>query len=39
MKSLVLYFGCGRYISRDNGKYGEFRVTKFSDITDNNSIF
>ena len=32
MKSLVSYFGCGRYVSRNNKDFGELIVTKFSDL-------
>jgi hypothetical protein len=34
MESLVSYFGCGRYVPRNNKDFGEFIITKFSDITD-----
>ena len=33
MKSLVSYFGCGRYVSQKK-EFGYFIVTKFSDITE-----
>jgi len=34
MKSLVSYFGCGRYVACDNRDLGQFVVTKFLDLTD-----
>jgi hypothetical protein len=34
MKSLVSYFGCGYYVSRNNKDFGEFLITKFEDFTD-----
>ena len=33
MKSLISYFGCGRYESVHNKNIGNFVVTKFIDIT------
>ena len=32
MKNLVYYFGCGRYVSRNNKNTGNFIVTKFNDM-------
>jgi len=34
MKSLVSYFGCGRYALRSNKDYGDFLVTTLSDINE-----
>jgi len=34
MKSLVSYFGCGRYVPRNNKDFGEFIVIKYSDFTE-----
>ena len=33
MKSFINYFRCGNYFVRANHDFGEFQVTKFSDIT------
>jgi hypothetical protein len=32
MRSLVNFFSCGRYVPRSTKDFGEFIVTKFSDI-------
>ena len=32
LKSLVDYFGCGKYYLSSRGSYGDFQVGKFSDI-------
>ena len=34
MRSLVSYFGCGRYTARSNKPLGEYECTKLSDIND-----
>lgn len=34
MESLISYLGCGYYVVRDDKDFGEFVVTKFSDITE-----
>ena len=34
MKSLVEYFGCGKYRERKNGLAGDFEITKFTDLVD-----
>jgi hypothetical protein len=34
MKSLVDFFGCGKYYSSKKAEYGDYIVTKFSYITD-----
>jgi hypothetical protein len=34
LKSLVSFLGCGIYYARSEHNFGEFIVTKFSDITD-----
>lgn len=34
MKSLVEYFGCGRYVPRKDRDLGDFECTKFSDINE-----
>jgi len=34
MNSLVSYFGCGRYVLRKNKDFGEYVITKFSDLTE-----
>jgi hypothetical protein len=34
MKSLVIYFGCGRWITPSKEKWGYFQCTKFSDNYD-----
>ena len=33
MKNLISYFECGSYSLRNNKLAGDFKVTKFSDIT------
>jgi len=33
MESLISYFGCGRYVTRNNKDFGEFIVTKCSYLT------
>ena len=34
MKSLVSYLGCGRYEPRNNKDFGQFVITKFSDLNE-----
>lgn len=34
MRSLVSYFGCGRYTARSNKPLGEYECTKLSDINE-----
>jgi len=34
MKSLVSYFGCGRYKPHNNQDFGDFVITKLEDLTE-----
>lgn len=34
MRSLVSYFGCGRYTARSNKPLGEYECTKLSDVSE-----
>ena len=34
IESLITELGCGRYVIRSDGNYGEFIVERFSDVSE-----